>query len=818
MTMHGVCFEKEVPTVGHFALSYLRVPEDIAVIHEWVNRDYATYWGMQNKSRKEVEEAYREILAIPDSCVCLGFHNSKAAFLLECYHPRQDVIKDYYEVQPGDRGMHILVAPADRPIANFTWQVFTIVMDFMFRDETVERIVVEPDVRNEKIHRLNRRAGFVYQEVVQLPKKTAYLAFCTRGQYQAALTRDSQTQERFPASYDAGGVAHLTPGIWSTVNRLHLRKAISEFSHECILKPRLEGQEGEWGHYVLQADHADIRYRFRAQLLSLDHWHIDGASIEKFVAKKRVPLDALSFILEFQQTLGIQPNLLPTYLEEIASTLYGRAYKQAYHRLSAAELAFAEFQDVESGMMEGHPAFVANNGRIGFDLADYRNYAPEVGSDVRLGWLAADKSRATFASVGEWEYDDFIREELSETAITMFHLVLRTLGLEPERYLFLPVHPWQWANKLASLFSADLALRNLVYLGQSPDVYRAQQSIRTFFNLTHPERHYVKTALSILNMGFMRGLSAKYMENTPAINEWVDALINDDAYLRENGFSILREVASVGYRQPHFESAVTGDSPYKKMLAALWRESPIPPLLEEERLMTMAALLHRDRAGAALLPALIHSAGIEPEEWLRQYFRCYLAPLLHCFYRHDLVFMPHGENVILVLRDHIPVRVLVKDIAEESAILDPDRRVPEKAQRLAVSVPEDLKILSIFTDVFDGFLRFLAEVVWENGLCSETCFWSLVAGCVRDYQDSHPELSEKFHRYDLFALEFPRSCLNRLQLANNQQMIDLADPAKNLQFAGKLSNPIAPFRSKARKPEIRTKVVTEARHSSQSVF
>ena len=40
-----------------------------------------------------------------------------------------------------------------------------------------------------------------------------------------------------------------------------------------------------------------------------------------------------------------------------------------------------------------------------------------------------------------------------------------------------------------------------------------------------PTRHYVKTALSVVNMGFVRGLSAAYMEGTPAINDWVADLL-----------------------------------------------------------------------------------------------------------------------------------------------------------------------------------------------------------------------------------------------------------------------------------------------------
>ncbi|MGO4612383.1 IucA/IucC family C-terminal-domain containing protein, partial [Variovorax sp. 2RAF20] len=75
------------------------------------------------------------------------------------------------------------------------------------------------------------------------------------------------------------------------------------------------------------------------------------------------------------------------------------------------------------------------------------------------------------------------------------------------------------------------------------------------------------------------------------------------------------------------------------------------------------------------------------------------------FYAHDLVFMPHCENLILVLEGHTVARVFMKDIAEESAILNKDAVLPEGIQRLAVDVPEDYKLLGIFIDVFDGVFR-----------------------------------------------------------------------------------------------------------------
>jgi siderophore synthetase component len=596
-----------------------------------------------------------------------------------------------------------------------------------------------------------------------------------------------------PTTTPGHAALHLTPERWSKVNRLLVRKALAEFAHEKLIEPLLVEAGETWDQYRLDNGSAAMEYRFRARKLSLDHWLIDTASIEKSVDGKDAPLDALEFIIEFKGHLGIQETMMPVYLDEISSTLYGSAYKHAKPGLSAEALTRADFQAVETGMIEGHPGFVANNGRMGFDANDYRAYAPEAASPIQLIWLAVRKTKATFSALSDLDYHRLLEEELGTETVISFNTQLTELGLIPEDYLFMPSHPWQWFNKLAMAFSADVANRNIVCLGYGDDQYLAQQSIRTFFNISYPEKRYVKTALSILNMGFMRGLSPYYMLATPAINEWLKELIDNDPFLTENGFSILREVASVGYRNHYYETALVNDTPYKKMLSALWRESPVSQLKPGQRLMTMASLLHLDTQGDSLLVALIASSGIDTDTWLRRYLKAYLAPLLHCFYAHDLVYMPHGENLILVLDNNVPSRAIMKDIAEEIAVLNPDAQLPEKIKRLAVSVPEELKILSLFTDVFDCFFRYMNAILVEKAGYPEERFWGLVAECVQTYQQQYPQYEEKFARYDLFAPEFIRSCLNRLQLGNNQQMVNLADPAGNLKLAGTLENPIAAF-------------------------
>ena len=590
-----------------------------------------------------------------------------------------------------------------------------------------------------------------------------------------------------------GAVDHLEPEAWARANRLLVRKALAEFAHERLLAPEL----GEDGHYTVHAPNG-VRYRFTAHVMALDHWRIDLESIVRCSPEGvATELDALDLVLDLRERLGLNEQVLPVYLEEITSTLASSAFRMGKGRPSAMELARSGFQEIEAGMTEGHPCFVANNGRLGFDAAEYRAYAPEAAEPVRLVWVAARRSHTVFSHAADLDPEDFLRSELGPELLAAFRAELTDLGLDPADYHLVPVHPWQWWNRLAVTFAADLARRDLVCLGYGPDEYRAQQSIRTFFNTSAPKRHYVKTALSVLNMGFLRGLSAEYMEATPAINDWLAALVAGDETLRRTGVEVLRERAAVGYRATHYAEAAPKGSPYRKMIAGLWRESPVPRLAEGERVATMASLLHIDAEGASFAGALITESGLAPAQWLRRYLDAYLVPLLHSFYAHDLVFMPHGENVILVLRDGVPQRVLMKDIAEEIAVMSADAHLPGEVERIRAEVPEDMRLLSLFTDVFDCFLRFLNGILADAGILSQEDFWRTVAECAADYQASVPHLAERFERYDLFTDRFALSCLNRLQLRNNRQMVDLEDPAGGLRLVGTLENPIAGHRPRA---------------------
>lgn len=589
--------------------------------------------------------------------------------------------------------------------------------------------------------------------------------------------------------------AHLRPETMAVAQRHLVAKALSELAHERLLAPARDADpaaaaagddERDPHDYRVVLDHGRVVYRFRARRLSLEHWALDEASLTRDVDGQPAPLDAMALVLELQPLLRIPDHLLAVYLEEIASTLASGAFKAHHGGPSAADLVGAPLWEVEAAMTEGHPSFVANNGRIGFGVSDHAAYAPEAGRPVRLVWLAVRRDVSHLALGDGLDEDDFYLAELGGATIARFHAQLRDLDLDPAGYRWLPVHPWQWEHRLAVTFAPDVARRDLVLLGTGDDDYLPQQSIRTLLNVSDPSRHYVKVALAIQNMGFLRGLSPAYMAATPGINDWVANLVARDPVLAAHGFRVLRERVSIGYTGDAYHRTPQPNA-HRKMVAALWRESPVPLVPAGHALATMASLLHRDTDGASYVGALVAASGLDAPTWVRRYLDVYLVPLVHCLLAHDLAFMPHGENVILDLDGHVPVGAFLKDIGEEVVVLT-DRPLPDEVARVRHPVDAEEAALAVFTDVFDGFLRHLAAVLDADGLLDERAFWALVTDAVDAHADRHPDLHR---RVDLRARRFAHSCLNRLQLRNTAQMVDLADPSGSLVFAGTLANPVA---------------------------
>jgi RimJ/RimL family protein N-acetyltransferase len=174
-------------TIGLIEIRRLDLQEDLELIHDWVSRDYAVYWRMQNMSLSQVEAVYREKLDRKNYHAFIGVLESsrEAVFLFEVYNPIDDELGDFYNPSETDRGFHLIVAPNKPLIKDFSWHVLMTVLAFIFSDPRTQRIVGEPDIANKKIITLLLQCGYSLGPVIYLRNKTARFVYISREKFNA---------------------------------------------------------------------------------------------------------------------------------------------------------------------------------------------------------------------------------------------------------------------------------------------------------------------------------------------------------------------------------------------------------------------------------------------------------------------------------------------------------------------------------------------------------------------------------------------------------------------------------------------------------
>ncbi|XVH31702.1 IucA/IucC family protein [Haloferacaceae archaeon DSL9] len=565
----------------------------------------------------------------------------------------------------------------------------------------------------------------------------------------------------------------LDESNWTAAQRSLLEKMLAEFMYEDLIEPtRLESgvttaDETAPAGSRYELDLGETAYRFVAADRRMDSYLVHEGSVRVREERGgwRAATDPVQFFLDAREHIGTDELTAGHLVREYRNTLLADAHiaaRQADADRDVTDLSYAELE----GEMTGHPWITYNKGRIGFGYEDYADHAPEMQSPVQLRWLAVREDRATFETVADLSPESLLRDELGDR-YDAFEDRLRTKGLDPDDYHFLPVHEWQWDNTIVSLYGAELADDAIVPLGVGEDRYLPAQSVRTFLNVDEPEKHNVKLPLRILNTLVWRGLPGDRTEAAPAVTEYVQEIRDRDPFLRDECELVLPgEIAGLNYDHPDFAQLDGNPYQYDELLGCVWRESVADLIREDERALTLSALMHVD-GDEPVISRLVERSPLSLEAWLDELFGTMLPPLLHYLYRYGTVFSPHGENTILVLDDEfVPTRLGVKDFVDDVNVsayplpeLD-ELLTDELADVLRTEPPEGL-CQFIFSGLFICVYRYVSDVLTRHHDYPEDEFWSHVRAAIDDYQSSFPELEARFELFDLCKPTFTKLCLNR---------------------------------------------------------
>lgn len=288
----------------------------------------------------------------------------------------------------------------------------------------------------------------------------------------------------------------------------------------------------------------------------------------------------------------------------------------------------------------------------GADEHSVAAYLPGADRSFALYWIAMPRARLHCATpladnaqpLAEALLDAGQRNRLEQRA--------RTLQIDPRSHLWLPVHPWQWQW----LHTRQPALLNDCTLLERIGSATSTASLRSLM-LPPGEQVHLKLSLAVNTLGAIRTLPPRYLHNAVLAAGLLDQLRTRDAWLGQH-LMLCEETewwaAATSTAQASDLIGNRGD------LACLIRRYPALPGCQ---LIPMSALpVCRDDGTLPVFTHLLGGAASAEQEW--QLFARISALLvgtgLRCL-QHGVLPEMHGQNLLLVCRDHAVEALLLRD-------------------------------------------------------------------------------------------------------------------------------------------------------------
>jgi aerobactin synthase len=573
---------------------------------------------------------------------------------------------------------------------------------------------------------------------------------------------------------------------WPEANRKMVAKLISELAYEQAF-PIVEMAAAS--EFSLTLDKG-IEYHFSGKRNIWGQIVIDPQSLMRTGGIDPLALLATQFMRDIQDLVGMSDDALAEHFEDLNATLLGDC-KLALRKLNipAKELAFMSCEKQQS-FFDGHPKFAFNKGRRGWGSDDLALYAPESERAFQLSWVAVHHSILQKAINDKVDWQHLVSSAVGDIEVHNMQATLKSFDIDNNDYTFVPVHPWQWRQKLSILFAREIAEKRVIYLGELGDKFLPQLSIRTLSNVTRPNGYDIKLPLTIMNTSCYRGIPGRYILAGPMASDWLDSIFKMDTLFIDKKAEILQEPAAGFVAQTDYQLLTDAPYRYHELLGVIWRESAQSKLLTDETAILMAALMESDATGVPLISAYVKTANVSMTVWLEQLFDVVVIPFYHLLCKYGVSLIAHGQNVTLVLENALPKRILLKDFQGDMRLLAdniPEQdSLPQLVKDVTVKLPEELIIHDLQTGHFVTVLRFISPLVEKLGL-SEIKFYKLLGARIRAYINAHPDYQDRFERFDLFK---PRILRIGLNLAKFRHSTDSSVSRMLPDMDDKLDNPL----------------------------
>jgi len=306
----------------------------------------------------------------------------------------------------------------------------------------------------------------------------------------------------------------------------------------------------------------------------------------------------------------------------------------------------------EQQMTLGHAFHPAPKARMGFSEPQLETYSPEFGQPFQLHYFAVANALLQQDHKG------------SQSADKILHADLPADLQLPEGFTALPCHPWQ-ADYIRSLQAVQQLLSSgqLIDMGCQGQAFYATSSVRTLYS--PDSQHFYKGSLHVRLTNCLRKNAIYELETALFLSRLLEAQQLDAEFpqlqlLLEPAWATVnpqladadenrdvQEAFALILRQNFSNDEINQYQP--AVAGSLFSENPFGP----NRARTMIA----DAARSHSL-----SFNQAANQWFHSYAKVLCDSVLYACFERGLIFEPHLQNVLLGFDNHMPCRVILRDM------------------------------------------------------------------------------------------------------------------------------------------------------------
>jgi acetyl CoA:N6-hydroxylysine acetyl transferase len=177
---NGDFFTYDSEIEGEILFRKVLLDEDLHLLHEWHHQPHVIPFWKQNFLLPEYRNHLNKLLSDRHQTLYIGYLHGKPMSYWESYWAKEDILASYYDAKINDQGIHLLVGPKSYLGKGLALPLLRAMTAFQFQHQSTEKVVAEPDIRNEKMIHIFEKCGFLPQKEIDLPDKKGLLMFCER--------------------------------------------------------------------------------------------------------------------------------------------------------------------------------------------------------------------------------------------------------------------------------------------------------------------------------------------------------------------------------------------------------------------------------------------------------------------------------------------------------------------------------------------------------------------------------------------------------------------------------------------------------------